>query len=121
MGTVHALAIAPGTSGREAARRRVLMRETMRLRGSDVTHGVTVKDISSTGLSASTAVSWPRGARVEIDLPNIGPVPANVVRTQDGVIALQFGAIIDPDATQATVTGSYGSAPGASTTPLYRI
>ena len=123
MGTVHNFAAATGEGGehRMAPRRRVLMRAAMRLRGHDQVHAVTVKEISSTGLKASTAVSvWP-GAKLEIELPNIGWVAADVVRAEQGTIAVRFAAIIDPDRTQAKITGSYRQAPIPAPARLLRV
>lgn len=87
------------------------MRAAIRLRGSDGAYAVTVKDISSTGLRASGAVSLFPGALVEVELPNIGGTPAEVVRAEEGTIAAPFGAIIDPDQAQAEATGSYRAPP----------
>ena len=78
MATVHQLVIPANGTERQAARRRVLMRAALRMRGSDTSHAVAVKDISSTGLRASSAVSMLKGARVEVDLPNIGWTPASL-------------------------------------------
>ena len=125
MGTVHnfAPAMPGGNEQRVAPRRHVLMRASMRIPGSDQVFAVTIKDISSTGLRARTAVSVFPGAKVEIELPNIGCIGGQVVRTEEGLIAVRFAAIIDPDQTQSKVTGSYGPPPSAATraTPLFRV
>lgn len=54
-----------------------------------------------------------QGARVEVDLPNIGWTPGEVVRAEEGIIAVRFAAIIDPERTHARVTGSYGAPPSS--------
>ena len=101
---------------RAAVRRRVLMRSTMRLRGQHEEWPLTVKDLSSTGMKARSAVIVLPGARVEISLPNIGWVPGEIVRAEgEEAIGIRFGAVIDPEATQVKVSGSYSvsSSPGA--------
>ena len=123
MGTVHNLASALVTEGeqRVAPRLRVLMRASLRMRGNDQIFAVTIKDISSTGLRANAPVSMFPGANVEIELPNIGWTPGQVVRADEGVIGVRFAAIIDPARAQAKVTGSYGPPPSPSTTRLLRV
>ena len=125
MGTVHnfAPAMPGGSEQRVAPRRHVLMRASMRVRGSEQVYAVTIKDISSTGLRARTAISVFPSAKVEIELPNIGWTAGQVVRTEEGLIAVRFAAIIDPERTQSKVSGSYGPPPSATATatPLFRI
>ena len=107
---------------RAALRRRVLMRAAMRVRGSGEIFAITVKDISSTGLKASTAVAMFPGTLLEIELPNIGWVAGEVQRIDgQGSVSVQFGAIIDPDQTQPRVTGSYGPAPTGTNPQLRRV
>jgi hypothetical protein len=54
------------------------------------------------------------GARLEIELPNIGWVPGQVVRAEPGLICVRFARVIDPAHMQTKVTGSYGPAPTPS-------
>ena len=125
MGTVHnfAPAMPGGNEQRVAPRRHVLMRASMRVPGSDQVYAITVKDISSTGLRARTAVSVFPGAKVELELPNIGWIGGQVVRTEEGLIAVRLAAVIDPEQAQSKVTGSYGPPPSvaARPTPLFRV
>ena len=115
MGHVHKLeAIAAMGLGeaRAAVRRRVLMRSAMRLHGQSEEWALTVRDLSSSGMKARSAVIVLPGARVEISLPNIGWVPGEVVRTEgEEAIGIRFGAEIDPDMAHVKVSGSYGAAP----------
>jgi hypothetical protein len=123
MGTVHQLALARAETSDQpiAPRRRVLMRAAMRVRGKDTSYPVMVRDISSTGLRASAGVQMFRGTLIELDLPNLGPVPGEVVRAEgDGGIGVRFGVVIEPERTQTAVTGSYGTAPSNSGAPLVR-
>lgn len=114
MSNVHQLvARAPDdtTEHRLAVRRRVLMRCTIRLRGQTGEWPITVKDISSTGLKALAGVNLFPGTELEVNLPNIGWIPAEVARIDgDNAIGIRFGAVIDPEQTQTRVTGSYAVA-----------
>jgi hypothetical protein len=123
MGTVHRLALAKSEGGEAtiAPRRRVLMRAEMRIRGKDVSYPVTVRDISSTGLRASASVNVFAGTIIEVQLPNLGWIPGEVVRTgEDRDIGVQFGMVIEPEHTQTRVTGSYGPAPSGASGPALR-
>ena len=97
------------------------MRASLRVRGSNQLFAVTVKDISSTGLKANTAVSVFPGANVEIELPNIGWIAGQVIRAEEGTVSLRFAVVIDPDQTQSKVTGSYGQPPPLQPSPLFRV
>ena len=118
MGTVHQLELPPAREGgelRAAARRRVLMRATIRLQGQHDEWPLTVKDLSSTGMKARVSVALFPGSRVEIGLPHIGWVPGEIVRIEgEAAIGIRFGAVIDPEQTQVRVTGSYGAGPAAA-------
>jgi hypothetical protein len=124
MGNVHPIERATSTTledNRATIRRRVLIRASMRLRGKAEEWLLTVKDISSTGMRAHSKVCILPGTRLDIELPNIGWIPGEVVRTEGvGVIGVRFGAIIDPARTQVPVSGSYGASP-SSPTQLRRI
>jgi len=94
MGLVHQLELPPSREGgelRAAARRRVLMRATMRLQGQHDEWALTVKDLSSTGMKARAPVATFLGLRVEIGLPNIGWVPGEIVRIEgDDAIGIRL-------------------------------
>jgi hypothetical protein len=115
MGVVHQLlvqAVNDGDDNRSAVRRRVLMRCSMRMRGDAEEWSITAKDISSTGMKAVAGVSLFPSAKVEVNLPNIGWIPGEVVRLDgENAIGIRFGAIIDPARTLVKVSGSYGAAP----------
>jgi hypothetical protein len=117
MGNVHQLVVPSGQKDgdhRSAARRRVLMRCTIRMRGQTGEWPVIVKDISSTGMKATAGVNLFAGTKIEVNLPNIGWMPGEVVRLDgENAIGIRFAAIIDPEQTQTNVTGSYGAAPTA--------
>lgn len=121
MGTVHELQVANAAFGgeqRHAQRLRVLMRATLRVRGTDTTHAIIIKDISSTGAKVATGLSYFVGTHVEIDLPNLGWVSGQIVRHENGnTIGIRFNAIIDPSQTQVHVTGTYARTPSAASPP----
>ena len=125
MGLVHQLELPSPREGgelRTAVRRRVLMRATMRLQGQGEEWPLTVKDLSSTGMKARAPVATFPGSRVEIGLPNIGWVPGEIVRIEsEDAIGIRFAAVIDPEATQVRVSGSYAAAPAASVVQLRRV
>jgi hypothetical protein len=110
MGHLHqidSVSVTPSADLRSAARRRVLMRSAMRLQGQADEWVLTVKDLSCTGMKARSSVSLFPGTQVEISLPNIGWVPAEVVRIEgEQAIGLRFGAAIDPEQSQVPVSGS---------------
>lgn len=88
----------------------------MRLRGQAAVWSLTVRDISSTGMRATSKVCVLRGTSLDIELPNIGWISGEVVRTQgEEVIGIRFGEVIDPELTQVPVSGSYRAAPSTST------
>lgn len=122
MGQVHSFAgtfSVQETEQHRAARRRVLMRASMRLRGQAGEWPLTVRDISSTGMKAVAQVSLFPGSRIEVKLPNIGWIPAVVARIEgESTIGIQFGMVIDPERTQVRVTGTYGAAPPVPATAL---
>ena len=116
---VHQLEPLPRDAGdlRAAVRRRVLMRAAMRLQGRCDEFALTVKDLSSAGMKARSAVAMFPGTRVEIALPHIGWVPGEIVRLEgEDAIGIRFTVVIDPDATQVRVSGSY--APAKTTPPV---
>jgi hypothetical protein len=94
------------------------MKAAARVRGKVEKWPLTVKDISSTGMKAATPISLFLGTQVEIELPNVGWIPGQVVRIEENTIGIQFGCVIDPDVTQVRIGGSYGPPP--SGTPQFR-
>lgn len=72
-------------------------------------------------MKAITQVALFSGSCMEVKLPNIGWIPANVARIEgENTVGIQFGVVIDPKRTQMRVTGSYGAAP-PTTAPALRI
>jgi hypothetical protein len=123
MGQVHHLELerAPGDL-RSAVRRRVLMRAALRVQGQRDEFAVTVKDLSSTGMKARAAVAMFPGTRVEVALPHIGWVPGEIVRHEgEDAVGIRFAAVIDPEATQVRVSGSYAVPEAPPRNALRRI
>ena len=86
-----------------------MLRSTFRLRGRFETFDITVRDISSTGLQGSTPNAPFAGGKIELDLCHIGIVPATVIWSEAGRMGVQFEHVIDADAAQMRITGSYGT------------
>lgn len=107
---------------RVAGRSRVLMQGKIRLRGSEFSHPVTIRDMSSTGLRAKSAARFLPGANVELELPNLGWVTSKVVWVDDeGSLGVRFSAIIQPERTHSSITGSYRKAPSGLGPQLRRV
>lgn len=60
-------------------------------------------------------------AKIEVNLPNIGWMPGEVVRLEgQNAIGIRFSAVVDPARTLVPVSGSYRAAP-VSQTQLLRV
>jgi hypothetical protein len=98
------------------------MRAAIRVRGSALEYPVTIKDISSTGMSARSDVSLFAGTRIEIDLPNIGWIPGEVVRIgEKGLIGVRFAAVIQPELTLTRVQSTSRPLPSQGLEQLRRV
>ena len=98
------------------------MRAAMRVLGQCDEFALTVKDLSSTGMKARATVAMFPGTRVEIALPHIGWVPAEIVRLEgEEAIGIRFAVVIDPDATQVRVSGSYAPTQAPPLVTLRRV
>lgn len=121
MATVHQLLAA--TSGnlgdhRGAERQNMFIKALFKIQGSDLAHPITIRDISSTGMRASTCSAPFVGGKVEVELRNIGTVPATVIWVENGKIGLHFDRIIDPSQTKMDITGTYSKSVAQSATKL---
>ena len=106
---------------RIAARSRILMRSKLRVRGSDHEYPILIKDVSSTGLRASTEVSFFAGSRIEVEIRGVGWVAGEIVRAaRPGQTGIKFAALIRPELLHQPVSGSY-STPGAPRSYLRRV
>jgi hypothetical protein len=124
MGTLHNLAKAYPQATQDrletSARKAVFLRALMRFQGHDEAIAITIREISATGMKASTASSPFPGGKVEIGLRNLGAVPATIMWAASGMMEVAFDRIIDPEAIQMEITGTYTPAPD-TTKDLRRI
>ncbi len=115
MGTLHNLAKAHPKATQDraetSARKAVFLRALMRFQGHDEAIPITIREISATGMKASTSTSPFPGGKVEIGLRNLGAVPATVMWAASGMLEVAFDRIIDPNAIQMKITGKYTPAP----------
>lgn len=82
-------------------------------------YGLSIMDISSTGLKARVEIGLMKGTRVEVELRNIGWVPGQVAWVGgNGTVGIRLARVIQPELTRNQVTGSYGQAPVG--TPVLR-
>ena len=100
------------TDLRQATRSRRLLKTSIRVRGEDADFAIIVRDISSTGLKATTASALFAGTRIEVELLNLGWVSGEVVWAGcRGQVGVRFSCVINPDVTHVRISGSYGSMP----------
>lgn len=124
MGTV--LQLLPATSEnlgdhRGADRQNMFIKAIFKIQGSDLGHPITIRDISSTGMKASTCNAPFVGGKVEVELRNIGTVPATVIWVENGKMGLHFDRIIDPSQTKMEITGTYSKSVAPSVPNLRHL
>lgn len=106
---------------RGADRQNMFIKAIFKIQGSDIEHPITIRDISSTGLKASTCNAPFVGGKVEVELRNIGTVPATVIWVENGKIGLHFSRIIDPSQTKIEITGTYSKSMAQSVPKLRHL
>jgi len=117
MGTVSNLKKDPQinpASLRGAPSKSVFIRALMRFQGQDEAMAITIREISSTGMKASTMSAPFPGGKIEIGLRNLGAVPATVIWAGGGMMEVAFDRIINPDEIKMKITGTYTPAPDNS-------
>ena len=126
-------------SERPRPRRRRLQLEVAGALASGGEASVTIHNISASGLLLETATGLSDGERIDIELPDVGPTTATIVRVSDnyyggkfdaplsvGVLsALELRGSAAPQPASApgetlAVTNSFTSASGAITVPISR-
>lgn len=95
-----------GVDTRTISRDSLFMMASVRFAGSDAEYRIKVRNLSSGGMMAEGDVRVERGARLEVNLRNIGWVAATVAWVQDGRWGLAFAGEIDPMLARASVTGT---------------
>lgn len=90
---------------RQLSRDSLFLLAKLRVEGdlSGVEHRVKVRNLSSGGMMAEGAVKVARGARVEIELRNIGWVEGSVAWKADDRFGIAFIEEIDPKLARSTM------------------
>ncbi|OZA92468.1 PilZ domain-containing protein [Altererythrobacter sp. H2] len=91
---------------RNISRDSLFLMATLRAEGSDQDHKVKVRNLSSGGMMAESELRLTRGARVSIELRNIGWVSGAVAWVQDSRCGIAFDEEIEPKLARASVNTS---------------
>lgn len=91
---------------RHITRDSLFLMATMRCDGSDTEHRVKVRNLSAGGMMVESDLQLGRGARISVDLRNIGWVHGTVVWVQGNRTGIAFDEPIDPKLARANVSSS---------------
>lgn len=91
---------------RQVGRDSLFLLAQVRVDGQDTAGRVKVRNLSSGGMMAEGDVKVMRGARVEVELRNLGWVEGTVAWCQDNRFGIAFVDDIDPKVARAPVAGS---------------
>ncbi len=90
---------------RQVDRENLLLLAQLRVDGSDSIHRVKLRNLSVGGMMAEGAVKVMRGARVEVELRNLGWIEGTVAWKQDDRFGIAFVDEIDPGRVRNPPTG----------------
>ena len=96
---------------RNISRDSLFLMADLKLEGEDTPHRVKVRNLSKGGMLAENGPAVVRGAKLTIDLKNIGPVQGVVAWVQEGRFGIAFTHEIDPKLARAKVGSGDLSAP----------
>jgi len=96
---------------RNISRDSLFLMADLKLEGEDTPHRVKVRNLSKGGMLAENGPAVVRGAKLTIDLKNIGPVQGVVAWVQDGRFGIAFTHEIDPKLARAKVGSGDLSSP----------
>ena len=91
---------------RQVNRDSLFLLAQLRVDGAEGLHRVKVRNLSAGGMMAEGEVNALRGARVSVELRNIGWVEGTVAWRQDNRFGIAFIDEIDPRRARAPVAGS---------------
>ena len=91
---------------RQVGRDSLFLLAQVRVDGKDKGSRVKVRNLSAGGMMADGDVEVMRGARIEVDLRNIGWVAGTVAWVQGNRFGIAFVDEIDPKVARAPVSGS---------------
>lgn len=100
-----------GVDTRHVARDSLFLMASLRLSGETAEHRVKVRNLSSGGMMAEGDVRVERGARLAVDLRNIGWVDGTVAWVQDKRFGIAFSDEIDARLVRAPVDADDARAP----------
>lgn len=85
-----------GVETRHISRDSLFLLAEVRREGADSARRVRVRNLSAQGMMAEGELSVVRGARLQIDLRNVGTVSGTVAWVQDNRFGIAFSEDIDP-------------------------
>lgn len=91
---------------RNITRDSLFLMAAIRMEGRDEDHRVKVRNLSAGGMMAEGDFGAPRGARISIQLRNIGWVQGTVAWVQDNRAGIAFAEEIDPKLARAPVNST---------------
>ena len=100
-----------GVDTRHIPRDSLFLMATVRLAGDEAEHRVKVRNLSAGGMMAEGELRVERGARLAVELRNIGWVDGAVAWVQDKRFGIAFTDEIDPKVVRAPVGQDEGRAP----------
>ena len=92
-----------GVDTRNIQRDSLFLMADLRVEGGDAPHRVKVRNLSAGGMMAEGGPTVLRGARVSIELRNVGTVEGTVMWIQDNRFGIAFAREIDPMAARTPV------------------
>lgn len=94
---------------RNISRDSLFLLGSLRVEGSDAEHKIKVRNLSAGGMMTDCALQLTRGARVAIELRNIGWVQGAVAWVQGDRIGVAFDNAIDPKLARPSVSSGKDS------------
>ena len=94
---------------RQLSRDSLFLMAELRLHGSDATHRVKVRNLSSGGMMAEGALKTVRGTLVEVHIRNIGWVEGAIAWVHGDRCGIAFSEDIDPVVARAPIVAGEGT------------
>lgn len=97
-------AIMSAVDTRNISRDSLFLLGQLRVEGSDAAHKIRVRNLSAGGMMTECALQLGRGARVAVELRNIGWVQGAVAWVQGDRVGIAFDTAIDPKLARPNVS-----------------
>lgn len=110
-----------GVETRHISRDSLFLMAEVRLDGQDQREQVKVRNLSRGGMMAEGAVKVVNGARLAVNLRNIGWIEGNVAWVQDNRFGIAFATEIDPKLPREPVGGGDLASPRFTRPASYSI